>query len=60
MTRTDGYSVLSIVAHWLAAILIVAPFFTHEGERGSTACLFHARGGAIGEVRERRPGAPAG
>ncbi len=47
MTRTDGYSILSIVVHWLAAILIVALFFTHEGERGSTAHLIHVSGGAV-------------
>ena len=47
MTRADGYSVFSIVVHWLAAILVIALFFTHEGERGSTAYLFHVSGGAI-------------
>ncbi len=47
MARTDGYSILSIVVHWLAAIVVVALFFTHEGERGSTAYLFHVSGGAI-------------
>ncbi|MCY4452315.1 MAG: cytochrome b/b6 domain-containing protein [Immundisolibacterales bacterium] len=47
MTRADGYSVLSIVVHWIAAILVVALFFTHEGERGSTANLVHVSGGAI-------------
>ena len=47
MSRADGYSVLSITVHWLAAILVVALFFTHEGERGSTAYLFHVSGGAI-------------
>ena len=44
---TCGYSLRSIVVHWLAAILVVALFFTHEGERGSTAYLFHVSGGAI-------------
>ena len=44
---TGGYSLRSIVVHWLAAILVVALFFTHEGERGSTANLFHVSGGAI-------------
>ena len=47
MTRADGYSFLSITVHWLAAILVVGLFFTHEGERGSTAYLFHVSGGAI-------------
>ena len=43
----DGYSRLSISVHWLAAIFVVALFFTHEGERGSGAYLFHVSGGAI-------------
>ena len=47
MSRADGYSVLSITVHWLAAILVVALFLTHEGERGSTAYLLHVSGGAI-------------
>ena len=47
MIRADGYSFLSIVVHWLAAIAVIALFFTHEGERGSTAYLFHVSGGAI-------------
>ena len=42
-----GYSLLSIVIHWLAAILVVALFFTHEGGSGSTAYVFHVSGGAI-------------
>ena len=44
---TGGYSLVSIVVHWLAAILVIALFFTHEGELGSTAYLFHVSGGAI-------------
>ena len=47
MSRADGYSVSSITVHWLAAILVVALFLTHEGERGSTAYLLHVSGGAI-------------
>ena len=47
ITRTDGYSILSILVHWLAAILVVSLFFTHEGERGTTAYVFHVSGGAI-------------
>ena len=47
MTRAGGYSFLSIMVHWLAAILVVALFFTHEGGRGSAAYLFHVSGGAI-------------
>ena len=47
MIRTDGYSILSILVHWLAAILVVSLFFTHEGERGTGAYVFHVSGGAI-------------
>ena len=44
---TGGYSLLSIALHWLAAILVVGLFLTHEGELGSTAYLLHVSGGAI-------------
>ena len=47
MFRTDGYSWWSVVVHWLAAILVVALFFTHEGGRGTAAYEFHVGGGAI-------------
>ena len=47
MLRSDGYSPLSIVLHWLAAIFVVALFLTHDGERGSSAYVFHVSGGAI-------------
>ena len=47
MFRTDGYSILSILAHWLAAILVVSLFLTHEGERDTDAYIFHVSGGAI-------------
>ena len=47
MLRSDGYSPLSIVLHWLAAIFVVASFLTHDGERGSSAYVFHVSGGAI-------------
>lgn len=43
----SGYSRLSIALHWLAAIAVVALFFTHEGERGSASQLFHVGGGAL-------------
>lgn len=46
-TQSTGYSKLSIALHWLAAIAIVALFFTHEGERGSAQQMFHISGGAI-------------
>ena len=50
MTRAEGYSALSIVVHWLAAILVIALFVTHEGEPGSTAYVLHVSGGAIAGV----------
>ncbi|MDF1749051.1 MAG: cytochrome b/b6 domain-containing protein [Alphaproteobacteria bacterium] len=43
----SGYNKISIIAHWLAAVAIVALFFTHEGERGSSTMTFHVGGGAI-------------
>lgn len=46
-TSTNGYSKLSITLHWLAAIGIIALFFTHEGDRGSAQQIFHVSGGAI-------------
>lgn len=46
-TGKNGYSRLSIVLHWFAAIIVVALFVTHEGERGSAAYVFHVSGGAI-------------
>jgi cytochrome b561 len=46
-SRNDGYSALSIVVHWIGAILIVALFLTHEGERGGAAYAFHVGGGAV-------------
>ena len=50
MDRTDGYSPLSIVLHWLAAIFVVVLFVTHDGERGSSAYVIHVSGGAIAGV----------
>ncbi len=47
MNRTYRYSPLSIVLHWLAAILVIALFVTHEGERGSAAYVIHVSAGAI-------------
>lgn len=44
---TSGYSRMSIAAHWLAFLAIVALFVTHEGERGSAMQAFHIGGGAI-------------
>lgn len=46
-TSQDGYSRLSIVLHWIAAIAVIALFFTHEGDRGSAAYAFHVGGGAL-------------
>ena len=45
--RTDGYSLLSVIAHWLAAILVIVLFLTHEGPPGTGAYAFHVGGGAI-------------
>jgi cytochrome b561 len=46
-----GYSRTSILAHWVAAILVVTLFLTHEGavdgDRNSTAYAIHIGGGAI-------------
>ena len=50
MDRVGGYSSLSIVLHWLAAIFVVALFLTHDGERGSSAYVIHVSGGAIAGV----------
>ncbi|MGH1479311.1 MAG: hypothetical protein HKN05_07680 [Rhizobiales bacterium] len=43
----NAYSQVSIIAHWAAALLIVALFFTHEGDRGSISYTFHVSGGAL-------------
>ncbi|MDP6019688.1 MAG: hypothetical protein QGG19_00005, partial [Alphaproteobacteria bacterium] len=48
--RHDAYSALSIFAHWFAAILVIALFLTHEGDRGSSSYVFHVSGGAIAGV----------
>ena len=45
--RSDGFSLGSILSHWLSAVLVVALFFTHEAERGSSGFAFHVSGGAI-------------
>ena len=45
--RTDGYSAVSVVAHWLAAILVVALLLTHSATRGTAAYAFHVSGGAV-------------
>ena len=47
IARKDGYSQLSIVTHWIAAIIVIALFLTHEGERGSAAYVIHVSGGAL-------------
>ncbi len=46
-TTTHGYSMLSIVVHWLTVLAVVALFITHEGERGSAMMTFHISGGAL-------------
>ena len=50
MIRSDSYSILSILVHWLAAVLVVSLFLTHEGARGTGAYVFHVSGGAIAGV----------
>ena len=45
--QQDGYSRLSIALHWIAAVAVIALFFTHEGDRGSAQYAFHVGGGAI-------------
>ncbi len=49
-SRPDGYSRLSVLLHWLAAISVIALFFTHEGERGSAQYAFHLSGGALAGI----------
>lgn len=48
--HSTGYSRTSIITHWVAAIIVLALFLTHEGERGSTAYSIHVGGGAIAGV----------
>lgn len=50
ISRRDGYSRFSIAAHWIAAVIVVALFVTHEGEPKSTAYVIHVSGGAIAGV----------
>lgn len=47
MTRNDGYNRLSIVGHWVTAILVTALFFTHEGDRGSMQYFIHVSFGTV-------------
>ena len=46
--NTAGYNRTSVVFHWIAAVLVVTLFLTHEGERGSVAYAFHVGAGFIG------------
>ncbi len=46
-TRSDGYNRLSIFGHWISAILIVALFLTHEGDRGGIKYFVHVSFGAV-------------
>ncbi len=43
----DGYSRLSITAHWITAILVIILYVNHEGGRGSTERFVHVSGGAV-------------
>ena len=47
MSSPSGYNRLSVITHWLAAISVIALFFTHEGPRDSLAFQFHVAGGAV-------------
>ena len=47
--RSDGYSRLSIAAHWIAAIIVIALFATHEADDGGIQYFIHVSlGGAAG------------
>ena len=48
--ETLGYTRFSIAVHWLTAVLVIALFFTHEGERGSAMQWFHVSFGALAGV----------
>ncbi len=50
MLGRDSYSGLSIALHWFTAIMVVALFLTHEGERGSLERTFHISVGAIAGI----------
>ena len=41
-----SYNRLSIALHWIAAVSVIALFFTHEGPRDSLSYQFHVAGGA--------------
>jgi cytochrome b561 len=41
------YTHLSIAVHWITAILVIALFFTHEGDRGSAMQWFHVSFGSL-------------
>jgi cytochrome b561 len=45
--NTTGYSHLSIITHWLGAILVIALFATYEGKPGDAVYVFHVSFGPI-------------
>lgn len=45
--NSPNYTTLSILTHWITAVLVVALFFTHEGQRGSASEWFHVSFGAL-------------
>ena len=45
--RSDGYSRLSIFAHWLAAIIVIALFATHEADDGGIQYFIHVSLGGV-------------
>ncbi len=46
--NSSGYNRTSIVIHWIAAVLVISLFLTHEGERGGLAYAFHVGAGFVG------------
>lgn len=47
VVRKDGYPRYSVVSHWIAAIVVIALFVTHEGNRGSVEYAIYVSGGAL-------------
>lgn len=46
-TEMTGYSCTSILIHWLAALLVIALFVTHEGALDNDINGLHISGGAV-------------
>ncbi len=43
---SEGYTRLSILTHWITAVVVIALFLTHEGDLGSATYYFHVSIGA--------------